>query len=114
MQIRIGAVPKEESDTFMSQTFTVAGDGSITLPYVGQITVGGLTFYQAERIIERTYISQKIYQHPAIFIQYLDPWRSERLDAPGSGYREQSPPNDNERTPNQLPRRAAQSLISGS
>jgi Polysaccharide biosynthesis/export protein len=94
----VSGVPREESDQLSSRLFTVAADGTVTLPYIDPVAVAGLTLGQAERAIEREYLAQKIYRFPTITIQYrpsdFDPRRSQQpsnspgpLDAPGPGYR---------------------------
>ena len=97
LHIRLAGVPAEDAEQLSSQTYTVANDGSITLPYIGPVVVSGLTWSQAEAAIERTYIAQKIYRHPTIMIQQrpspFGPRHSPQLlpqllDAPGPGYRE--------------------------
>lgn len=89
LQINILGVPTEDAEGFRSQEFVIAADGCVTLPFIGQVMVAGLTFSQAEAAIERIYVSQNIYRQPTVTVR-LRQWRPPtRLDASGPGYREQ-------------------------
>lgn len=97
LHISLSGVPVEDGHRVESQSYTVGSDGSVTLPYIGQITIGGLSMSQAERVIERAYVAQEIYRFPTITIQRRlfksdtkPPFQN--LDAPGPGYREHRKP----------------------
>ena len=44
LHIRLAGVPAEDAEQLSSQTYTVANDGSITLPYIGPVVVSGSGF----------------------------------------------------------------------
>jgi protein involved in polysaccharide export with SLBB domain len=90
LRIRLSGVPAADASEINSQLFDVAADGSVTLPHIGPIMVIGLTFSQAEQVIERAYLNQNIYRWPTITIEdpsTAQPRRPKELDAPGPGYR---------------------------
>lgn len=68
LQILLSGVPAEEGDKLKSQSFTVSANGSVTLPYVGEVKMDGLTPAQAERTIEAAYVAGEIFRFPTITI----------------------------------------------
>jgi protein involved in polysaccharide export with SLBB domain len=93
LRIRLSGVLPEDAAEINSQLFDVAPDGSVTLPNIGPVIVTGLTFAQAERVIEQTYVAQKIYRWPTITIDDgPHPRPPKALDAPGPSYRKHVKP----------------------
>lgn len=52
-------------------SFVVASDGSITLPYIGNVSLAGLNLPQAQALIASRYAAQKIVEDPSVTITPL-------------------------------------------
>jgi protein involved in polysaccharide export with SLBB domain len=63
--LRIGGVPPDDVIAINS-SYTIDGTGGLNLPYIGKITVAGMTSSQIQALIERTYVDRGIYTHPTI------------------------------------------------
>ncbi|MBV9656574.1 MAG: polysaccharide export protein [Verrucomicrobia bacterium] len=63
--VRIGGVPSDEMTT-VNGTYTIDGEGNLNMPYIGKISVNGMTQSQISSVIERTYRSREIYTNPTI------------------------------------------------
>jgi len=67
IEIRLAGVPAEEIQAFSAQ-YTVDDGGSLNLPYIGTVKVGGLPPSQAQTVIESKLKSEEIYTRPNITI----------------------------------------------
>jgi polysaccharide export outer membrane protein len=67
IELKLGGVPKTES-TSVSGSYTIDGSGSVNLPYIGRIKIGGLATGAAQSTIEGAYKVRGIYTNPTIVI----------------------------------------------
>ncbi len=67
VQLRISGVPAEEIGQF-SNTYTIDGNGTVNLPYIGHIQAAGLQPSELQARIEAKLRSEQIYTHPTITI----------------------------------------------
>jgi protein involved in polysaccharide export with SLBB domain len=67
MDLKIGGVPATEISSVSGQ-YTIDGEGSVNLPYIGRVKIGGLAPGAAQTMIESVYKARKIYTNPNIVI----------------------------------------------
>jgi protein involved in polysaccharide export with SLBB domain len=67
IEMKVGGVPTTENSV-LSGAYTVNGDGSVNLPYIGRVKVAGLSPGAAESAIENAYKSRDIYTNPNVVI----------------------------------------------
>lgn len=67
MDLKIGGVPATEISSVSGQ-YTIDGEGSVNLPYIGRVKIGGLAPGAAQITIESVYKARKIYTNPNIVI----------------------------------------------
>jgi protein involved in polysaccharide export with SLBB domain len=67
MDLKIGGVPSTEISSVSGQ-YTIDGEGSVNLPYIGRVKIGGLAPGAAQTMIESVYKDRKIYTNPNIVI----------------------------------------------
>lgn len=65
------AVPQEEA--FINNFYPVDDFGKIVLPFVGKVTIGGLTAFEAAHVIDESYLSRQVFSHPAATISIGGP-----------------------------------------
>ena len=63
-------VPEEED---ISKYYHIDDSGSIYLPYLGKVTLGGLTAAEAAHLIDEDYLSKKIFPHPSVAVSIGGP-----------------------------------------
>lgn len=71
IELKLGGVPTTES-TSVSGSYTLDSAGSVNLPYIGRIKIGGLAPGAAQSTIEGVYKARAIYTNPAIVITMLE------------------------------------------
>lgn len=67
IEIRLAGVPTEEIASFSAQ-YTIDDQGSINLPYINTVKIGGLAPAQAQTVIENKLKADEIFTHPNITI----------------------------------------------
>lgn len=67
IEIRLAGVPTEEIVSFSAQ-YTIDDQGSINLPYINAVKIGGLAPSQAQTVIENKLKADEIFTHPSITI----------------------------------------------
>lgn len=65
--MRISGVPTDDVNQ-ISQTYSIASDGKLPLPYVGRITAAGMTPSQLGIRVEQTYKQAQIFTNPTVVI----------------------------------------------
>ena len=65
--LRLGGAPAQFTQEF-SGPYTVAQDGSVNVPYIGEIKAAGLTSTQLERAIQTRLVGGKIFTTPTVII----------------------------------------------
>lgn len=65
------AVP--QGGVSISNFYHVGDSGKIDLPYVGKVTIGGLTTSEAAHVIDEVYLSQQVFSHPAATVNIGGP-----------------------------------------
>jgi protein involved in polysaccharide export with SLBB domain len=63
--VKISGVPTEEINV-VSNTYDIADNGSINLPYIGQVQATGMRPSALQRSIESAYKSADIFTHPTV------------------------------------------------
>jgi len=66
-EMRLSGMPQDLAAEFLVQ-YTVAQDGTINVPLIGEMKAGGLTTNQIEREVQAKLISEKIFTHPTAVI----------------------------------------------
>jgi polysaccharide export outer membrane protein len=66
-EMYLSGMPIEDSQSLARQ-YTVSGDGTVNIPYAGQIRAAGLSQGQLEQAIEQRFISEKIFRWPTVTI----------------------------------------------
>jgi protein involved in polysaccharide export with SLBB domain len=61
--MKLGGVPSAEISA-LSGIYTIDDEGSVNLPHIGRVKIGGLAPGAAESAIETVYKSQGIYTNP--------------------------------------------------
>ena len=72
IRLKADAIPKDDKE-IISSDYRVDGSGSIRLPYLGNVAVGGLTAAEAAHLIEADYVSGGIFVHPAVVVSIRVP-----------------------------------------
>ncbi|MBV9674551.1 MAG: polysaccharide export protein, partial [Verrucomicrobia bacterium] len=67
IDLKVGGVPSTEI-TAVTGLYTIDGDGSVNMPYIGHVRIGGLTPGAAQLTIEQVYRNRGIYTNPNIVI----------------------------------------------
>jgi len=67
IEIRLGGVPSEFIQEFSTQ-YTIDAGGSLNLPYIGNVKVGGMQIAEAQKAIEDKLKANEIYTHPTVII----------------------------------------------
>jgi polysaccharide export outer membrane protein len=67
IELKLSGVPSTEI-TSVSGSYTLDGAGSVNLPYIGRIKIGGLASGTAQSTIEGAYKARGIYTNPTIVI----------------------------------------------
>ena len=71
IEVRVSNVPVDENT--LNGTYTVDEDGTINLPYVNQVKIGGLLTSQAQLAIQHALVDGQIYTHPTITVLQSTP-----------------------------------------
>ena len=74
IELKLAGVPATEISA-VSGMYNLNDDGSVNLPYIGRIKIGGFTPGEAESTIEHEYRSREIYTNPTIVITVPAQWR---------------------------------------
>lgn len=67
VELRLSGVPADESAGF-NGVYTIDDSGMINLPYINQVSVGGLPTNQAQTAIEAKLKAEGIYTHPTVTV----------------------------------------------
>jgi protein involved in polysaccharide export with SLBB domain len=67
IEIKVGGVPTTENSV-LSGAYTIDGDGTVNLPYIGRVKIAGVSPGAAESAIESAYKSRDIYTNPNVVI----------------------------------------------
>jgi protein involved in polysaccharide export with SLBB domain len=82
-EVRLSGMPAEFAQEFFLN-YTVSDDGTVDIPYIGQLRAGGETVTQFSRAMERKLIDEKIFTNPTVVLS-LQP--SSRFITIGGGVR---------------------------
>jgi protein involved in polysaccharide export with SLBB domain len=63
--VKLSGVPPEEI-TVVSNTYDISDQGTINLPYIGEVRAAGTRPSQLQKNIESTYKSKEIFTHPTV------------------------------------------------
>jgi len=66
-ELRLSGMPAEAATEFMLQ-YTVADDGRVKIPYIGEMQAGGISTTELARSIERKLVAAKIFTNPTAVI----------------------------------------------
>jgi polysaccharide export outer membrane protein len=66
-EMRLSGMPTEFAGDFNLQ-YTVGGEGTVSVPLIGEIHAAGLTASQLERTVESKLVGDKIFTHPTVLI----------------------------------------------
>ena len=70
IQMKLGGVPSNEISA-VSGVYTIDGEGTVNLPHIGRLKIGGLSPGAAESAIEAAYKAREIYTNPNVVITML-------------------------------------------
>ncbi len=65
IDIRIAGVPQEDQ-ILISNVYTIAGNGTLNLPHLGEIKVAGLTQGALQQAIQNAYKAAQIFTNPTV------------------------------------------------
>ena len=65
--VKLSGVPADEI-AIVSNTYDISDNGTINLPYIGELHASGMRASQLQRAIESAYKSGEIYTHPTILV----------------------------------------------
>jgi polysaccharide export outer membrane protein len=65
--MRLSGMPAEYAAEFSLQ-YTVGQDGTVNVPYIGEIKAAGLTSTQLERTMQNRFMAEKIFTRPTVII----------------------------------------------
>ena len=82
-EMRLGAVPAELAQEF-NIAYNVSQEGTVNIPLIGEMRVGGLTPPQIEKAIQTKLIAEKLFTHPSVNI---NPTPNSRFVTIGGGVR---------------------------
>jgi polysaccharide export outer membrane protein len=60
-------MPQDLASEFAYQ-YTVAPDGTVNVPMIGELKAAGLTSSQLERVIQQKLVADKVFAHPTVII----------------------------------------------
>lgn len=83
-EMRLGAVPLELAQEF-NIPYNVSQEGTVNIPLIGQMHVGGLTPPQVEQAVQNKLIADKLFTHPSVNI---NPVANSRMVTIGGGVRQ--------------------------
>lgn len=66
-EMNLSGMPAEFANDFKLQ-YTVGAEGTVNVPYIGEVRVAGLTATQIERNVEAKLMSEKIFTRPTVLI----------------------------------------------
>ena len=66
-EMRLSGMPAEFATDF-NQQYTLGGEGTVSVPLIGEIRASGSTPSQFERAVEAKLVSEKIFTHPTVLI----------------------------------------------
>jgi len=67
LELRIAGVPASEI-AIVSNTYSIADDGTLNMPYIGKVKVAGLSIPQIQSSIQGAYKRAEIFTNPTITI----------------------------------------------
>jgi polysaccharide export outer membrane protein len=82
-EMRLGAVPLELAQEF-NIAYNVSQEGTVNIPLIGEMKVGGLTPPQVEKAVQNRLIADKLFTHPSVNI---NPVANSRMVTIGGGVR---------------------------
>ncbi len=68
IELRMAGMPPDDAVAFSGTTYTVGGDGNVSVPYAGSLQASGRTPSELERAIERVLVEKKIFRWPTATI----------------------------------------------
>lgn len=66
-EMRLSGMPAEYASDFNLQ-YTVGGEGTVSVPLIGEVRAAGVTPSQLERSVESKLVADKIFTHPTVLI----------------------------------------------
>jgi polysaccharide export outer membrane protein len=67
LDLRVTGVPGEFAQE-VSMAYTVLDDGTVRLPYIGELKAAGSTIGEFSRAVERQFVTQEIFTNPVVII----------------------------------------------
>jgi polysaccharide export outer membrane protein len=66
-EMHLGGMPQDLAAEF-AYPYTVAQDGTVNVPIIGELKAAGLTSSQLERAIQAKFVADKVFTHPTVLI----------------------------------------------
>ena len=66
-EMRLSGMPAEFASDFNLQ-YTVGGEGTVSVPLIGELRAAGMTPSQLERSVESKLVAEKVFTHPTVLI----------------------------------------------
>ena len=68
IELRLSGMPPDDAQQFNGTSYTVGGDGNVSIPYAGSLQASGRTPSELERAIEKSLVDKKIFRWPTATI----------------------------------------------
>ena len=73
-EMHLGGMPQDLAAEF-AFPYTVAQDGTVNVPMIGELKAAGLTSSQLERAIQAKFVADKVFTHPTVLISVAQAMR---------------------------------------